>query len=104
MSGVLIIMGLIATVGITMFLLMYKFYWHPKKHWEELYVMLRRRGIGERPENIIKSYYKLQQRNLSEKEIRKLTKEFLFNDKDFFLTMYDNVKGLKKKKEKGNES
>lgn len=97
MSGVLIIAGLVGITGIIIFVLLYKYYWHPKKHWDELYEMLGRRGIGDRPENIVKSYYKMKQNNLSEKEVRRLTKSFLYNDKDFFLTMYDNLADAKKK-------
>lgn len=102
MSGVIIIMSLVGITALITFLSLYRYYWHPKKHWEELYSMLRKRGIGERPENIVKSYYKLQQKNLSEREIRKLTKEFLYNDKDFFLTMYDTTKRERKKAKNGS--
>lgn len=74
-----------------MLAMLYKWYWSPKKDWDELYAMLRKRGIGDRPESIVKRYYKLQNRNLTEKEVRSLTKQYLFNNKEFFLTMYDNI-------------
>ena len=91
MAGVLIIMALVGVGAFTMFALLWKFYWSPKKHWDELYEMLRKRGIGDRPENIVKSYNKLMNNNLTEKEVRKLTRQYLFSNKEFFLTMYDNI-------------
>lgn len=98
MTGVYVIMVLVGLGALVTMLLMYKFYWSPKKHWDELYSMLRRKGIGDRPETIVKDYYKLQHRNLSEKETRELTRQYLFNNKEFFLTMYDNIKGKKPNK------
>ncbi len=91
MVGVLIIMGLVAVSAITGFVIIYKKYFQPKEHWDELYEMLRKKGIGDRPENIVKSYYRMQGKFLLESEVRKLTRQYLIHNKDFFITMYDAI-------------
>ena len=63
--------------------------------------LLRQKGIGDRPETITKNYYKTQGENLDEKQVRKKTKEFIKNNKEFFLTMYDVTN---KHKRETNES
>lgn len=54
--------------------------------------MLRSKGIADHPESITKRYYKLQGQNLSEREVRKLTNQYVHLNREFFLTMYDLVK------------
>ncbi len=89
--SVLVILGLVAVGGIAFMFLLWKWYLNPKNHWDELYEMLRSRGIGDRPQSIVKRFYELQHKHYTEKEIRKLTTQFLYNNKEFFLTMYDTI-------------
>ena len=76
-----------------LFALFYKFYWSKKIDYDETVALLRSKGIGDKPENIVKRYYKVKSSDiLTESRVRKLTKEFMQNDKDFFVTMWENSK------------
>lgn len=60
--------------------------------------MLRKRAIAEKPETIVRQYYKSQQKNLTEKEVKKLTNDYIRLQKDFFFTMYDNTRRTQNEK------
>lgn len=87
---------LIAVAG-GIFLLFYKFYWSKKIDRDEVLELLSTKGIGDRPETIVRDYYKTQGQVLQEKDVKKLTKQFIQNNKEFFLTMYDIIKKGKNK-------
>lgn len=89
---------LLATIAVagTAFILFYRFYWSIRIEKEYLVDLLRSNGIGDRPETIVKKYYKTQGRNLEEKEVRSLVKQFRHNNMEFFLTMYEHIKHKEK--------
>ena len=60
--------------------------------------LLRSNGIADRPETIVRRYYKAQGKSYSEKEVKKLTGQYMENNKDFFLTMWENIKPKDNKK------
>lgn len=78
----------IVVAGVS-FILYYKFYLSRKLDRKETIELLRTRGIGDRPETIVKDYYKKQGKILNEKEVRKLTNDYLSMNKDFFITMWE---------------
>jgi len=90
-SGFIIEIIVIASCGAGFFLF-YKLYWEKKIDRKDCIEMLRSKGIADHPESITKRYYKLQQENLSEREVRKLTNQYIHLNREFFLTMYDLVK------------
>lgn len=54
--------------------------------------MLRQYDIDKTPSQIIREYYKIQGKMLSESEIRGIERECLRNEPDQFLAMYDEIR------------
>lgn len=90
-SALTLIFTVIAT-SLGGFFLFYKLWWERRIDRKDCIDMLRSKGIADHPESITKRYYKLQGQNLSEKEVRKLTNQYVHLNREFFLTMYDLVK------------
>lgn len=91
MAGIIFILLGIAGLG-TAFILFYKLYWEKRIDRSQVEEMLTKHGIGFSPEEIVKGYYKTKGLNKSDKEVKKLTKQFISNDKEFFLTMWEQSK------------
>ena len=91
MASGLIIRIIIIASCVAGFFLFYKFWWEKKIDRKDCIEMLRSKGIADHPESITKRYYKLQGDNLSEKDVRKLTNQYIHLNREFFLTMYDLV-------------
>ena len=86
---------LLIAIGATAFFIFYKYFWSRKIDREDVIKLLRTKGIGDRPETIVRNYYKTQGQNLEEKEVKKLTRQFEQNNKESFLTMFDVTKKSK---------
>lgn len=99
MGGILFVIIGLASFGVGFFLF-YKFYWEKKIDRKDVIDLLRSKGIHEQPETIVRNYYKTQQINKTEGEIKKLTSQYSRLQKDFFLTMYENIQRRKTKEEK----
>lgn len=101
-SGYIVEIIIIASCGAGFFLF-YKFWWEKRIDRKDCIEMLRSKGIADHPESITKRYYKLQGDNLTEKEVRKLTNQYIHLNKEFFLTMYDLDKRGENDKENNNK-
>ena len=88
MAGILFVIIGLASFGVGFFLF-YKLYLEKIIDRRETIDLLRKNGIGDRPENLTKRYYKSQNENLDEREVRKRTNQFMRNNKEFFLRMYE---------------
>lgn len=53
---------------------------------------LRRYRIDKSPSQIIREYHTLRGQSLSEREIRGMEKEYMLNEPDKFLEMYDEIR------------
>jgi hypothetical protein len=99
MAGILFVIIGLASFGAG-FVLFYKLWWEKRIDRKEVETLLRQKGIGEKPQTIVRRYYKTQGKNLTEKEVNKLTNDYTRVQKDFFLTMWENIK----QREKNNGS
>lgn len=94
------VVALLIVIGLA-FYVFYRIYLSPRAQKQAVIEILRKNGIGDKPESVVKNYHlHCMNQKLTEQAVRKLTREYRNNNPEFFLTMYLNTQSeLKKKKE-----
>lgn len=104
MPSALMLVSIVVGSCVGTFFLFYKFWWEKRIDRNEVIDLLRSKGIADKPETIVRQYYKSQQLNKSESEVKKLTKQYARLQKEFFLTMYENIHKGEKQGDQPNET
>jgi len=56
---------------------------------------LQKYNIKKTPSQIIQEYYKIQGKEISQKEVKMIEKQYRQNEPEQFLVMYDSIRDLK---------
>lgn len=92
MAGIFGVIAILIICGVG-FLTFYKLYWEKQIDRKDVEEKLAKKGIGDKPETIVRQYYKIIHNEiLEEKEVKRRTNQFIANDQEFFLTMWENMK------------
>ena len=100
MAPVIIIPILVVTVIALSSYLVYKLFLQSLLSKRSLTQTLEKYNIDKTPSQIIKEYYKNKGESLSHQEIQKLEKNYIKNEPEQFLAMYDAIRDNDKNKEK----
>jgi hypothetical protein len=100
MAPIIIIPILIVTVIALSSYLVYKLFLQSLLSKRSLTQTLEKYNIDKTPSQIIKEYYENKGESLSHQEIQKLEKNYIKNEPEQFLAMYDAIRDNNKTKEK----
>ena len=100
MAPVIIIPILVVTVIALSSYLVYKLFLQSLLSKRSLTQTLEKYNIDKTPSQIIKEYYENKGESLSNHEIQKLEKNYIKNEPEQFLAMYDAIRDNDKTKEK----
>ena len=100
MAPVIIIPILIVTVIALSSYLVYKLFLQSLLSKRSLTQTLEKYNIDKTPSQIIKEYYENKGESLSHQELQKLEKNYIKNEPEQFLAMYDAIRDNNKTKEK----
>ena len=100
MAPVIIIPILIVTVIALSSYLVYKLFLQSLLSKRSLTQTLEKYNIDKTPSQIIKEYYENKGESLSHQELQKLEKNYIKNEPEQFLAMYDAIRDNDKTKEK----
>ena len=100
MAPIIIIPILIVTVIALSSYLVYKLFLQSLLSKRSLTQTLEKYNIDKTPFQIIKEYYQNKGESLSHHEIQKLEKNYIQNEPEQFLAMYDAIRDNNKTKEK----
>jgi len=100
MAPVIIIPILIVTVIALSSYLVYKLFLQSLLSKRSLTQTLEKYNIDKTPSQIIKEYYENKGESLSHQEIQKLEKNYIQNEPEQFLAMYDAIRDSDKTKKK----
>ena len=100
MAPVIIIPILVVTVIALSSYLVYKLFLQSLLSKRSLTQTLEKYNIDKTPSQIIKEYYENKGESLSHQEIQKLEKNYIQNEPEQFLAMYDAIRDNNKNKEK----
>ena len=100
MAPVIIIPILVVTVIALSSYLVYKLFLQSLLSKRSLTQTLEKYNIDKTPSQIIKEYYENKGESLSNHEIQKLEKNYIKNEPEQFLAMYDAIRDNNKTKEK----
>ena len=100
MAPVIIIPILVVTVIALSSYLVYKLFLQSLLSKRSLTQTLEKYNIDKTPSQIIKEYYENKGESLSNPEIQKLEKNYIKNEPEQFLAMYDAIRDNDKTKEK----
>ena len=99
-AAVLIIPILIVTIIALSSYLVYKFLIQNLLSKRSITQTLEKYNINQTTSQIIKEYYENKGESLSDQEIQKLEKNYIQNEPEQFLAMYDAIRDNEKNKEK----
>jgi hypothetical protein len=100
MAAIIIIPILVVTVIAISSYLVYKLFLQNLLSKRSLTQTLEKYNIDKSPSQIIKEYYENKGELLSHQEIQKLEKNYIQNEPEQFLAMYDAIRDSDKTKEK----
>ena len=100
MAAIIIIPILVVTVIAISSYLVYKLFLQNLLSKRSLTQTLEKYNIDKTPSQIIKEYYQNKGESLSHQEIQKLEKNYIQNEPEQFLAMYDAIRDNNKTKEK----
>ena len=100
MAPVIIIPILVVTVIALSSYLVYKLFLQSLLSKRSLTQTLEKYNIDKTPSQIIKEYYENKGESLSHQELQKLEKNYIKNEPEQFLAMYDAIRDNNKTKEK----
>jgi hypothetical protein len=100
MAAIIIIPILVVTVIAISSYLVYKLFLQNLLSKRSLTQTLEKYNIDKSPSQIIKEYYENKGESLSYQEIKKLEKNYIQNEPEQFLAMYDAIRDSDKTKEK----
>ena len=100
MAPIIIIPILIVTVIALSSYLVYKLFLQSLLSKRSLTQTLEKYNIDKTPSQIIKEYYENKGESLSHQELQKLEKNYIKNEPEQFLAMYDAIRDNNKTKEK----
>jgi hypothetical protein len=100
MAPVIIIPILVVTVIALSSYLVYKLFLQSLLSKRSLTQTLEKYNIDKTPSQIIKEYYENKGESLSHQELQKLEKNYIKNEPEQFLAMYDAIRDSDKTKEK----
>ncbi len=100
MAAIIIIPILVVTVIALSSYLVYKLFLQSLLSKRSLTQTLEKYNIDKTPSQIIKEYYENKGESLSHQEIQKLEKNYIKNEPEQFLAMYDAIRDNSKTKEK----
>ena len=100
MAPIIIIPILIVTVIALSSYLVYKLFLQSLLSKRSLTQTLEKYNIDKTPSQIIKEYYENKGESLSHQELQKLEKNYIKNEPEQFLAMYDAIRDSDKTKEK----
>ena len=100
MAAIIIIPILIVTVIALSSYLVYKLFLQSLLSKRSLTQTLEKYNIDKTPSQIIKEYYENKGESLSHQELQKLEKNYIKNEPEQFLAMYDAIRDSDKTKEK----
>ena len=100
MAPVIIIPILVVTVIALSSYLVYKLFLQTLLSKRSINQTLEKYNINKTPSQIIKEYYQNKGESLSHQEIQKLEKNYIKNEPEQFLAMYDAIRDNDKNKEK----
>ena len=100
MAPVIIIPILVVTVIALSSYLVYKLFLQSLLSKRSLTQTLEKYNIDKTPSQIIKEYYENKGESLSHQELQKLEKNYIKNEPQQFLAMYDAIRDNNKTKEK----
>ena len=99
MAPVIIIPILVVTVIALSSYLVYKLFLQSLLSKRSLTQTLEKYNIDKTPSQIIKEYYENKGESLSHQELQKLEKNYIKNEPEQFLAMYDAIRDSDKTKE-----
>ncbi len=100
MAAIIIIPILVVTVIAISSYLVYKLFLQNLLSKRSITQTLEKYNIDKSPSQIIKEYYENKGESLSYQEIKKLEKNYIQNEPEQFLAMYDAIRDSDKTKEK----